>query len=187
MKVKLILYILTLSFVLYLFLILKSIIDPSFSLSQNYCENYSDSRVIDDVGVGTERVEGGECILFRSDLDEQMYYYNKGVSKRSLFWLVLGLIITSFISKLIAAKFYTGKEEYNKVFGFRDKYEKIALYYIAIPFFILIGCTILQFTLPKPADYLPLITYQLDKWEKNMKNRILSGEIQIDYKGKIIK
>lgn len=130
--------------------------------------------------------EGGDCIIFRSYLDEQTYNYNQGVSGRKLFWLILTIIITIIASKFLIPIFYPNEEERLKVLGSGDRSQKYAIY-IPIVIFSFIGVAILQFIMPKPAEYAPFITYSIEKWEEGMKNKILSGKVYITSEGKVIK
>lgn len=180
-KVRLIIFLLAISFAFYFTAVVTSIVDPSLSLSDDYCLEGNEEVVGYDRNTDQEKTEW-KCYVFRSNLDEQKYYYNKAVGSRKLFWLIPEVIITTAVAFFAAKKIYPDPEERRRLYG-----DSLGYLFILVLFVGTIGSLILSFILPKPASYLPFITYQLDNWESNLERDINTGTIYINTKGEIIR
>jgi uncharacterized BrkB/YihY/UPF0761 family membrane protein len=104
-----------------------------------------------------------------------------GVSNRKLWWVGFEIILTILFALYIAKKIYH-EEERQKLYG-----NSLLTLGIAVSIVGMFGSMFLSWVLPTPASYLPLITYQLEKWEEDMKFKIMTGEVFISPKGEIIK
>ena len=167
-------------FAFYFLSVVTAIIDPSLSLDKDFCKEWY-SRVTNiDETTGEEQLSE-DCVSFKNELHEQMYYYNVGVSNRKLWWVGFEIIMTTLFALYFAKKIYH-EDERKKLYG-----NSVLTLGIAAATVGMFGSMFLSWILPPPASYLPFITYQLDKWEEDMKFKIMTEALYISPKGEVIK
>lgn len=184
-KLKLTIYLVIAAFIFYITSVFTSIIDPSFGLEKGFCKTW-DERYVGEDDAGNEQFEE-ICVEFKDNLSEQMYYYNSGVQDRRFFWLIGQVLVSTFIMIFITKLLYSTTEEKKELIGNMSPMGS----FLTLAFTVLIvgsiGSLIFSWILPKPASYLPFITYQLDRWEEDMKYKIKTGEVSITSKGEVLK
>lgn len=179
-KTKLVIFVASVSIFFYVSSVAVEILDPSFTLDNDFCRDWVTTETGEDAAGNT--ITESNCVWFKSDLDEQMYYYNRGVKNRRYIWLIVEVLLTGVFALGIIKHIYPNSDERKNLYG-----DSIGVLFLGITTIGLFSSMIFSIILPAPAKYMRFITYELDKWEEDIKQQIINKKIYINYKGEIIK